>query len=261
VNPAKSAVPAYLSRLVGGAPAVAPRLQPPRPLFPPAAGALTDAEPEPPVARFDGHAGPRQPDAGLSHHRGPVTTSSDAAIAAVPVGYQASQGLSRAQAADGEAVDPLPALPAEPVRGAMPPVPRVVQHADLIEATMSSAPASMPAASAEPAAISVPTTRPPPLAGVPALRPPKPGSSVPEISDYSGLRRPTAVNAPTTSAQVSIGTIEVTVLPAKPARILPKPSHQQARPKEVGIPARVGADAARLAARGAARRWFGAGQS
>jgi hypothetical protein len=79
---------------------------------------------------------------------------------------------------------------------------------------MSSAPALIPAASAEPAAIPVPTTSPQPLAGAPALRPPKPGSSVPEINDYSGHRRPTAVNAPTTSAQVSIGTIEVTVVGA-----------------------------------------------
>ena len=123
VRPAKSAVPAYLSRLAGGAPAVAPRLQPPRPLFPPAAGALTDAEPEPPVAGFDGHAGPVQPDAGLSHHRGPVTTSSGTDIAAGPVGYQASQRLSHAQAANGEALDPLPALPAQPIRGGMPPSP------------------------------------------------------------------------------------------------------------------------------------------
>lgn len=261
MRPAKSAVPAYLSRLAGGAPAVAPRLQPPRPLFPPAAGALTDAEPDPPVAGFDGHAGPVQPDAGLSHHRGPVTTSSGTDIAAGPVGYQASQRLSHAQAANGEALDPLPALPAQPIRGGMPPVPRAVQHADPIEATMSSAPALIPAASAEPAAIPVPTTSPQPLAGAPALRPPKPGSSVPEINDYSGHRRPTAVNAPTTSAQVSIGTIEVTVVPPKPAPTLPKPSHQHARPKEVGIPARVGADAARQVARGAARRWFGAGQS
>jgi hypothetical protein len=78
------------------------------------------------------------------------------------------------------------------------------------------------------------------------------------MNDYPGFGRPGRAATPT---QVSIGTIEVTVVPPPRAPIPPPPPHQQVRPKEVGIPGLAGADAARQVARGAARRWFGVGQS
>ncbi len=258
VSPAKGAVPGYLARLAGGASADAPRLQPPRPLFSSVAGAIKDAGPEPAVAGIDGHPGLVQ-HGSARIRRGPVTASPGTDIAASSVGYQASQRISHTQALDGGAPDPLPAPPVPPMQGAVSPGPSAVPHANSIQANTDSSPALIPAVSAEP--VPVPTKSPLPATAAPALRPPKPGSSVPEIEDYSGLRRPTPVTAPITSAQVSIGTIEVTVLPPKPGPIPPKPSPLRARPKAVGVPGQSGSDAARQAARGAARRWFGAGQS
>lgn len=82
--------------------------------------------------------------------------------------------------------------------------------------------------------------------------------SAPEISDYPGFGQAGRAAMPT---QVSIGTIEVTVVPPPRAPIPPPAPHQQPRPKEVGIPRLAGADAAGQVARGAARRWFGVGQS
>jgi hypothetical protein len=125
---------------------------------------------------------------------------------------------------------------------------------------MGPSPAPIPAGSPKPTA--VPTKSPLPAAA-PALLPPKQVRSATEISEYPGLRRPRPVNGSAASAQVSIGTIEVTIVPPAPtpSPISPRPPHQRARPEQVGTPRRAGVDAARQAARGAARRWFGAGQS
>jgi hypothetical protein len=126
VNPAKSAVPAYLSRLAGGAPAAAPRLQPPRPLFPPAADAVTGLGPEALPAGFARRAGPVHP--GPSHpvglpgsrvdgqprqgagHPGWVGPSSAVDSPAGPLGDRTSRGPSGTQVPGGEGLDRLPAV-------------------------------------------------------------------------------------------------------------------------------------------------------
>jgi hypothetical protein len=375
VSRARSAVPAYLSRLAGRTPAHTPRLQPPRSLFAPVAGALTGAEPDAPAAAFGGHAGPVHfgPGAGqpgpaprsfvadIPASRGPSEAQAqDGAnldpLPAPPPAREAgrpgpaprslvadipaSRGPSEAQAQDGANLDPLPAPP--PARRAMPAVPpaegsrfgparratnqaaqeadtpgrgtpdttvartavpntgpdhsrgaqplaapplgpaaaaapgltpqapeaasaetrlaaaRTVQPAGAAQPGMGPNPAPIPAGSPEPAA--VPTKSPLPAAA-PAL-PRKRALRAMEISDYPGLRRPRPMSGSATSAQVSIGTVEVTIVPPVPTPSpIPPPPHQRARPGQVGTPRRAGVDAARQAARGAARRWFGAGQS
>jgi hypothetical protein len=73
------------------------------------------------------------------------------------------------------------------------------------------------------------------------------------------VRRPALVNTTASSPQVSIGTIEVTVVGPTPSP--PPAPAPQARFGRDGAAGRLSADAAWQAARGAARRWFGAGQS
>jgi hypothetical protein len=67
--------------------------------------------------------------------------------------------------------------------------------------------------------------------------------------------RPVALTPP---ARVSIGTIEVTVVPPTPVPTVPAAN---ALVNGTQAPARGGADVTLRAARGASRRWFGAGQS
>lgn len=358
MSAAKGGLPTYLSRLAGGAPAAAPRLQPPRPLFPPDAGALTGLEPEAPRAGFVDPAGPVHP--GASHTVGlpssqvdgqpgqstdqPVPISSSVANRpAGPLGDQTSRGRSDTQAPGGAAPDRQPAAPALPARTPTPaappgafaptaqgPSPGGAGGATTHTAPQSAAPASAtpattvpstaaptaarngdsaphPAAASPPAPPSVtaasaarrlvppapeatspglvpvgaaaaqpagstlpgmgpapampsPPAAPEPAAPAGALLPPKRVPSALDMSNDPAVRRPGPVNAPA-GPQVSIGTIEVTVVAPTPSSPPAPAQHPQAGPGWTGAAGRASAEAAWHAARGAARRWFGAGQS
>jgi hypothetical protein len=321
VSPARSRVPAYLSRLTGGAVAAAPRLRPSRPLFPPAADALTGNEPEAPLAGLGAHADPIQPGR-TAGQPGPVPTSS---AADSPAGAQEERTRGGRPGAQPPRGRPLHAPPA-PLASALPrpqatpavpaqvfgpaaqglssgPAPGAATQAPLEPAAHSSAtPAADPAGSraaqplaarplapvltapspaaplpdllpvaapapplvavggAEQAATRTSTKSPLPTVQTPALIPPK-QVRITEHNSSPVARRPDPLDAPASSAQVSIGTIEVTVVAPTPPPIPSPPVHSQPPPAGPRAPGRAGADAARQAARGAARRWFGAGQS
>jgi hypothetical protein len=81
------------------------------------------------------------------------------------------------------------------------------------------------------------------------------------IGNHVALQRPAPVTAPASPARVSIGTIEVTVVAPAPPPIAPPAPPARARPSGADAVGQAGADVALRAARSAARRWFGAGQS
>lgn len=185
----------------------------------------------------------------------PITTAlSTASAAAEPNG---SHPVTVAPLAPpvATAVTPQPFAPPAPqeVSPDLPPV-RVAmeQPAQSTRPGMGPDPAARIAESAAPA--------------IAALVPPKAIPS-PQVSHEPVLRRNAPVNAPASPAQLSIGTIEVIVEAATPSQPLPPAQHPQHLPPaqhpqpRPGAAERASADAAWRAARGAARRWFGAGQS
>lgn len=267
VSQVKRAVPAYLSRLAGRAPANAPRLQPPRTLFASVAGALTYAELEAPIAAFSDHTGPARPGPGAAQpSRVSGATSQKVQEPAAP-GFPAGPHpldapplppLFAAAAAPGLTLAaPGTASPELLPIATGPTATGPAQPAGPAQPDMGASPALMPGGSAGAAAISMSTKSLSNSAA--ALAPPrKPAPSAPEMSGYPGFG---GLGRAATPTQVSIGTIEVTVVPPPRAPTPPPPPHRQAHPKEVRIPGLAGADAAGQAARGAARRWFGVGQS
>jgi hypothetical protein len=98
----------------------------------------------------------------------------------------------------------------------------------------------------------------PRLAVAPDAEPllPRPTPDEAASSDHGSRWRAAPATAPTSAARVDIGTIEVTVLPPPPPAPVVQPP-----PSGADAGGQPGADVAMRAARGAARRWFGAGQS
>jgi hypothetical protein len=302
--------------------AAAPRLRPPRPLFPLGADVLTGKEPEAPLAALGGHSDPIEPGRTLGQP-GPVPTSSAADSRAGLQEERTSGGRSGAQPPHGGPLDPplappasalpgpqaTPAVPAQafapaaqglssgPAAGATtraplepaahssatpaadpagspaprplaaPPLPSVLTAPSLaatppdLPPVAAPAPPLVAAGGAEPAATRTSTKSPLPTVQTPELIPPKQVPINKEHSSSPVVRRRDPLDAPASSAQVSIGTIEVTVVAPTPPPIQPPPTHPQPPDAGVRAPGWAGADAARQAARGAARRWFGAGQS
>jgi hypothetical protein len=238
--PAKSAVPAYLSRLARGAPASAPRLRPTRPLFPP--GAVIGDESAAPTAGFASHDQPVQPFVGRPDR---VATSAAPDGPPRPISDGSRRDRSGGQTPGGTTPDPLGTAPA-----AAQPVPRVIEAPALISARNPQHAATPESASSPQLAAPAPT---------PVLLPAKSARSAPEMRDYPPVVQPGPLKSPAPAAQVSIGTIEVTITPPPPPSMPAPPLQAQAA--FAGAPGRAGADTARQAARGASRRWFGAGQS
>jgi hypothetical protein len=255
VRPTKSAVPAYLSRLAGSTPAGIPQLRPPRTLFPSIAGALTDAEAPVATRPVPSGRGVGQPSRVVSATSRTVheTAAPGGCARPHPPDAPPLPPVAAAVVAPG----PTPATPATTSPALLPVATRTAQPTGLARPSGGASPAAMPSRSAEPAAS--PASTKSRLPGAPPALPPKPVARAPEMSDYPGFRRPVPASA--ASAQVSIGTIEVTVVAPTPGPIAPPPSHQRARPQRADAARRATADTARQAARGAARRWFGAGQS
>jgi hypothetical protein len=235
----KIAVPTYLSRLARPAPAAAPRLQPRRPIFPSEPAPLTDLDPtddnlvpparEPtaPTGTLDSIGAQRASIAAET----PRPPSTDTVAASNPGPFTREHEHSpEVSFAEGSTrfIHPNPDVRAAPT--------------PIADRTQEHATPSVPAA-----LVSEPTSA--------VLLPPKQAGGPAEMNG-SARHNPGPASAP----HVSIGSIEVTVVPPTSSGA-PAPQRSQNRPQGVGIPARPNADAARNAARGAARRWYGAGQS
>ena len=126
MRPANNAVPTYLSRLTGSAPARAPQLRPPRPLFPPA-GALTGLEPQAPPAELGGPAERDHPRPGLGEPAPGHQSSAPETATDLPAN-RPNSGPPSAPAPELAAPDPRPtpsppvAIPAVPAAASTPPI-------------------------------------------------------------------------------------------------------------------------------------------
>lgn len=279
---AKTAIPAYLSRLVGAASARGPQLHPVRPLFEPTVGDPLGPDPtEPggeavswtnttsPGIRHDPPLQTRLDVPGEPAHPVPTSSRRDVKVDDLPVAQPLSQPPALfAPAPPPDAVRPGPRI--DPAPPPLRPTPATRLAPPTVERV--AAPRIVQAPQARPV---TPTALPPqvsPPPPQPETRPPAPGKS-PETPSFPlqfeppapvpqlvPLRQepdrpqPSVATAPAAS-QVSIGTIEVLVTPPPqaPAPSLHQPAHA-ALPTHAGRPS---TDAARRQA----RRWFGAGQS
>lgn len=293
MNHAQKGVPAYLTQLAGRPPAAAAPLQPRRPLFDPTGGNTITEQPwgtgdsvPTPIA------GSRA--ASRSDH---APTGSTAAVgdedrdvypaepAPVPRAGSIAVGVPVPAV-----IAPAPALaPVPPVR----PIPPRVTSAHDARPTATAVlaptaeplipqvvPAATPTPEARPEQPSAPPDLVPPGAAAPPVEadpspalapPPHPANAAQELllprATVSGAvlgepappRRSAAVPSVAAPAQVSIGTIEVTVVGPRPIAAPAPATHPLAT--RAHAPARGGVDLALHGARGASRRWFGAGQS
>ena len=170
------------------------------------------------------------------------------ALFAPPVGHSAEAvrptGPTRSDSAT--------TLPPEPAVMAPPTGPTTSDLRPLVVPTPAASP--LPPESAIAAA--TPSSRP-----VPQPLLPRRVADDAATGDHAGDWRRTPVRPVSSSPRVSIGTIEVTVVPPTPAPMgSSTPPAGHALPERADAPARAGADVTLRAARTGARRWFGAGQ-
>lgn len=281
---AKTAIPAYLSRLAGATAARGPQLHPLRPLFGPTVGDPLGPDPMGPAGEAAGWTNstsfgapdnpPRQPPIAAPNeppHPLPPSPRSSVEVRNLPAAQSLSQPVTPRPPANpipgavvpSPRIDPVPprlsTMPAPPVTA--PAVERIVTPR-IVDASPQARPATPPGLPPQAPQLPVrPDIRPPtpdaplesrsvpaqfePTALVPPLVPPRREPDRPQ---------PSVATVPA-ATQVSIGTIEVLVTPPPQAPVpnLHQPGHP-ALPTHTG---RASTDAARRQA----RRWFGAGQS
>ncbi|MCX8560181.1 hypothetical protein OS122_04650 [Mycolicibacterium mucogenicum] len=282
---AKTAIPAYLSRLTGTTAARSPQLRPPRPLFGPTVGDPLGPDPTGPVGAAASWT--TTTSSGAKQDPPPQTRADPPSEPARPI---PTSSRSEVKVADFPVAQPLSQPPA-PTAAPRPPYPDAVRPSSGIDPASPplrrapAAPVTSPtvervvaphmmdsAPQARPPAPSALPTQAPPLPTQPDKRAPAPDERPESRSDPAEFDPPAAVaqlvplrsepDRPQSSAatapaapQVSIGTIEVLVTPPPQAPVpnLHQPAHA-ALPTHSG---RAGTDVARRQA----RRWFGAGQS
>ena len=281
---AKTAIPAYLSRLAGAAAARGPQLHPLRPLFGPTVGDPLGPDPTGPAGEAAGWTSstsfgaqnnpPRQTPMAAPNeppHPSPPSPRSSVEVRDLPVAQSHSQPVTPTPptnpipgaVAPSPRIDPAPPplspIPAPPVTA--PTVERIITPR-IVDASPQARPATPPGLPSQvPQSPVQPDMRPPtpdepleshsvppqfePTAPAPPLMPPR------REPDHT---QPSVATVPA-APQVSIGTIEVLVTPPPQA---PVPNLHQ--PVHAALPTHTGR-ASTDAARRQARRWFGAGQS